>query len=47
MIGMRYTYNNSIFSLSRFTPGEYLNLMGTDIDIVWSFITNGIFYMFF
>lgn len=47
MIGMEYTYNNSIFSLSRFTPGEYLNLMETDIDIVCSFITNGIFYMFF
>ena len=46
-IGMGYTYNNSIFSLSRFTPGEYLNLMKTDIDIVCSFITNGIFYMFF
>ena len=43
MIGMGYTYNNSIFSLSRFTPGEYLNLMGTDIDIVCSFITNGIY----
>ncbi len=47
MIGIGYTYNNSIFSLSRFTPGEYLNLMKTDIDIVCSFITNGIFYMFF
>lgn len=47
MIGMGYTYNNSIFSLSRFTPGEYLNLMKADINIVFSFITNGIFYMFF
>lgn len=42
-IGMQYTNNNSIFSLSRFTPGEYLNIMGTDIDIVCSFITNGIY----
>lgn len=42
-IGLQYTNNNSIFSLSRFSAGEYLNIMSTDIDIICSFFTNGIY----
>lgn len=42
-IGLQYTNDNSIFSLSRFSAGEYLNIMSTDIDIICSFITNGIY----
>ncbi len=42
-LGMDYTYKNSIFSLSRFTSGGYLNIMNSDIDIICSFITNGIY----
>ena len=42
-IGLQYTNDNSIFSLSRFSAGEYLNIMSSDIDIICSFITNGIY----
>ena len=42
-LGMDYTYRNSIFSLSRFTSGGYLNIMNSDIDIICTFITNGIY----
>ncbi len=42
-LGMQYTYKNSIFSLSRFTNGSYLNIMNSDIDIICSFFTNGIY----
>ena len=42
-LGMQYTYKNSIFSLSRFTNGSYLNIMNTDIDIICSFFTNSIY----
>lgn len=42
-IGLQNTNDNSIFSLSRFSVGEYSNIMSTDIDIMCSFITNGIY----
>ena len=42
-LGMQYTYKNSIFSLSRFTNGSYLNIMNSDIDIICSFFTNAIY----
>ena len=42
-IGLQYTNDNSIFSLSRFSAGEYLNIMSSYIDIICSFITNGIY----
>lgn len=42
-IGLQNTNDNSIFSLSRFSAGEYLNIMSSDIDIICSFITNGIY----
>lgn len=42
-LGMDYTYKNSIFSLSRFTSGGYLNIMNSDIDIICSFFSNAIY----
>jgi ABC-type bacteriocin/lantibiotic exporter with double-glycine peptidase domain len=42
-LGMQYTYKNSIFSLSRFTNGSYLNIMNSDIDTICSFFTNAIY----
>lgn len=37
------TCANSIFSLSRFTLGEYMNILNSDIDIVCSFFCNAIY----
>ncbi len=42
-VGMQYTYKNSIFSLSRFSSGEYLNIMNNDIDIICTFFSNSIY----
>ena len=42
-LGVQHTYKNSIFSLSRFSTGEYLNIMSNDIDIISSFFSNGIY----
>lgn len=42
-LGMEYTYKNSIFSLSRFTSGGYLNIMNNDIEIICSFLTSAIY----
>lgn len=42
-LGMQYTYKNSIFSLSRFTNGNYLNIMNNDIDTICNFFTNTIY----
>lgn len=42
-LGMEYTYKNSIFSLSRFTSGSYLNVMNSDIDIICTFFSNSIY----
>ena len=33
-LGSRKTYDNSIYSLSRFSMGEYLNIMTSDINII-------------
>lgn len=37
------TCANSIFSLSRFTIGEYMNILNSDIDIICSFFCNAIY----
>lgn len=42
-LGMQYTYKNSIFSLSRFTQGGYLNIMNNDIDTICSFFSSAIY----
>lgn len=42
-VGMQFTYKNSIFSLSRFSSGEYLNIMNSDIDIICTFFSNSIY----
>jgi len=31
------TYRNSLFSLSRFSVSEYINIMGADVDVICSF----------
>jgi ABC-type multidrug transport system fused ATPase/permease subunit len=36
------TKDNSVFSLSRFTPGQYTNMVITDVDIISSFFTAGV-----
>ena len=36
------TNDNSLFSLSRFTPGGYTNMVITDVDIITSFYTAGV-----
>ena len=39
-IALNQTHNNSIFSLSRFSLGEYSNILNNDIDIMASYYTN-------
>ena len=39
---IKLTKDNSMFSLSRFTPGEYTNMVITDIDIISSFFSSGV-----
>lgn len=36
------TFQNSIYSLSRFSLGEYGNIMNNDIDVICSFYANGV-----
>ena len=36
------TFQNSIYSLSRFSLGEYGNILNNDIDIICSFYANGV-----
>lgn len=36
---IRMTKDNSLFSLSRFSPGQYTNMVISDIDIMSSFLT--------
>lgn len=36
------TVNNSMYSLSRFTLGEYTNIINNDIDVISSFFANGV-----
>ncbi|NMA51262.1 MAG: ABC transporter ATP-binding protein [Mollicutes bacterium] len=42
-IGIKSTYNNSNFSLSRFNISQYINIMNTDIDTISSFFANSIY----
>ena len=39
-IGLKYTNNNSIFSLSRIAPGEYINIMNNDVSVICDFYCN-------
>lgn len=36
------TKDNSMFSLSRFSPGQYTNMVITDVDIISTFFTSGV-----
>lgn len=36
------TFQNSIYSLSRFSLGEYGNILNNDIDVICSFYANGV-----
>ncbi len=36
------TFQNSLYSLSRFSLGEYENILNNDIDIICSFYSNGV-----
>lgn len=36
------TFQNSIYSLSRFSLGEYGNILNNDIDIICAFYANGV-----
>lgn len=36
------TFQNSIYSLSRFSLGEYGNILNNDIDVICSFYSNGV-----
>lgn len=36
------TKDNSVFSLSRFSPGQYTNMVITDVDIISGFFTAGV-----
>lgn len=41
-LGIKKTKDNSLFSLSRFSPGQYTNIVITDVDIVAGFFANGV-----
>lgn len=36
------TYQNSMYSLSRFTIGEYSNICNTDVDVIAAFFSNNV-----
>ncbi len=38
--GLKSTYNNSLFSLSRISIGEYMNIMNNDIGVMCDFYCN-------
>jgi len=40
--GIHKTYDNSVFSLSRFNLGQYTNMLTTDVDVISSFFANGV-----
>lgn len=40
------TFNNSLFSLSRFTTGGYANILITDVDVISGFYTNAVIRTF-
>ena len=39
---VKMTKDNSMFSLSRFTPGQYTNMVITDVDIISTFFSSGV-----
>ena len=39
-IGVNKTFDNSLYSLSRFNVGEFLNIMSTDINVMADFYCN-------
>ena len=41
-LALSKTVNNSLFSLSRFSTGEYANIVITDIDVICTFFTTGV-----
>lgn len=41
-LGINKTNENSIFSLSRFTLGQYTNMLTTDVDIIAAFFSNNV-----
>lgn len=41
-IALSKTVNNSLFSLSRFSSGEYSNILITDVDVISTFFTTGV-----
>ena len=41
-LALSKTVNNSLFSLSRFSVGEYTNIVITDIDVISTFFTTGV-----
>ena len=41
-LALSKTCNNSLFSLSRFSTGEYANIVITDIDVISTFFTTGV-----
>jgi len=41
-LALSKTVNNSLFSLSRFSTGEYANIVITDIDVISTFYTTGV-----
>lgn len=36
------TYHNSIYSLSRFSIGEFINIANTDVDVIAAFFSNNV-----
>lgn len=40
--GLDVTNHNSIFSLSRFSSGQYTNILTADVDIIAGFFANGV-----
>lgn len=41
-LALTKTNDNSLFSLSRFSPGQYTNIVITDVDVISSFFSNGV-----
>lgn len=41
-LALSKTNDNSLFSLSRFSPGQYANIVITDVDIISGFFTAGV-----
>ena len=41
-LALSKTFHNSLFSLSRFSTGEYANIVITDVDVISTFFTTGV-----